>query len=312
MADDSSDIGAIINAALAVYGIKQSDRPPKFYNAPPTPQDQWTTDAKHSLFNYASSYTDQYLRGLNSGQGLNPNSHLSTTAFGDPSFMGGIKIPQIDFSKMPSAPSGTPSTSTPSTNPSGTQNNTPLDNTTPAPKADNPAMAPSTSPSSGGAPSGPVGGAPSGPSGSSDANSPAFTGSVKAWWQNFQQEHPNWSALGTGLLGAALTVAFGPMAGAAFKLLAHLGSSGGIDPNAIDPNTGKAYGDFLGGSQDSGSNPLNPSQPNGNGLGQGIGGTPEYLPGWGNGPTFSGGGGISASDMTPANNKDPYSVFDEP
>lgn len=112
MAADSSStdwLGNLINAAVAYYGIHSSTRAPKTYDVPLTPGEQWTTDTRKNLYNYASGYTDQFLQGLN---GLQPDFRLPTSAVGNPEFMGGIKIPKIDFSKLPSI-AGAPTTTTP-------------------------------------------------------------------------------------------------------------------------------------------------------------------------------------------------------
>lgn len=102
------DWGDIINAALAVYGIKQGQKPPKFYQVPPTPQEQWKDDATKNLAGYASQYTDQFMKGLGD---MNPDYRLQTNLVGNPSFMGGIHLPHFDFSKAPAplaAPAATP------------------------------------------------------------------------------------------------------------------------------------------------------------------------------------------------------------
>lgn len=92
------DWGDIINAALAVYGIKQGQKPPKFYPVPPTPQETWKDDATRNLASYASQYTDQFMKGLGN---MNPDFKLNTNLVGNPSFMGGIQLPHFDFSKTP-------------------------------------------------------------------------------------------------------------------------------------------------------------------------------------------------------------------
>lgn len=123
MADSTDWLGNLINAAVAYYGIHSSTRAPKTYEVPLTPGEQWTTDTRKNLYNYASSYTDQFLHGLN---GLQPDFQLPNSAVGNPAFMGGIKIPKIDFSKMPSI-TGTPATTTPggTTPPGGDQGSGP-------------------------------------------------------------------------------------------------------------------------------------------------------------------------------------------
>jgi hypothetical protein len=94
-------------AAAAILQITRSGQKPNFYEAPLTANEQWSTDAKKSLFDYSGAYTDQFLRGLS---GMNPDLN-------NPAFMGGIKVPSIDWTKMPARPSsgaaGTGATSKP-------------------------------------------------------------------------------------------------------------------------------------------------------------------------------------------------------
>jgi len=83
--------------AALLYGIHKSNQAPNFYTAPPTPTEQWKTDALKNLFNYTSEFTDQYLNGISN---LNPDFRLNTDAVGNPAFMGGIHVPTFDTSKM--------------------------------------------------------------------------------------------------------------------------------------------------------------------------------------------------------------------
>src|SRR3990167_1859454 len=100
----------LVNAALAIYGATREGQTPNTYPVPLTRTEQDTADAKRSLFDYSSAFTDQYLRGFNN---LQPDYKLNTNAVGNPEFMGGVKIPQIDWSRMPARPSyGTPSGAT--------------------------------------------------------------------------------------------------------------------------------------------------------------------------------------------------------
>lgn len=96
---DGSDWSSLINAALAVYGIQQGKKTPNFYTVPPTPEEAWRTDATKGLYNMASGFTDQYLHGLGN---LNPDFKMPNSLTGNPSFMGGVRVPTIDFSKIPS------------------------------------------------------------------------------------------------------------------------------------------------------------------------------------------------------------------
>src|SRR5262249_22296927 len=104
---DLSSILGIINAAVNLG--KGSGSTPNFYTAPLTPGEEWVQGAKKNLFDYASAYTDQYLRGLGN---LNPNYTLPSPLVGNQAFMGGIKVPTIDWSKMPSRPNSTGSGAT--------------------------------------------------------------------------------------------------------------------------------------------------------------------------------------------------------
>jgi hypothetical protein len=107
------DWKTLVSAALAVYGIHENQKPPKFYNVPPTPAEQWRTNASQQLFNFASGFTDQYLQGLGN---LNPSFTMPNSLTGNPAFMGGVKVPTIDFSKVPT-PTPTPPMSPPPTKP---------------------------------------------------------------------------------------------------------------------------------------------------------------------------------------------------
>lgn len=91
----------VINGAMSLYGISRSGQTPNTYPVPLTQSEQNTENAKGSLFNYQSGFTDQYLRGMNNFQ---PDWQQPTNAVGNQAFMGGVKIPQIDWSKMPSRP----------------------------------------------------------------------------------------------------------------------------------------------------------------------------------------------------------------
>lgn len=96
--------GDIINAALAIYGLHKADQTPNFYPVPPSPSETYRLDKTKSLYDFASGYTEQYFKGLN---GLNPDFQMPNSATGNPAFMGGVKVPTVDFGKMPSI-SGAP------------------------------------------------------------------------------------------------------------------------------------------------------------------------------------------------------------
>jgi hypothetical protein len=94
---DSFDWTPIINAALLWYQQRQGSKAPNFYTAPQTPTEQWRVDASKDLYSTASDWSKQFMSGLGN---LNPSTNIGTTRLGDPSFMGGIKLPQIDTSRM--------------------------------------------------------------------------------------------------------------------------------------------------------------------------------------------------------------------
>lgn len=96
----TDDWSTLINAALAIYGIKQGQKTPNFYQVPETPTETWRNDQTKNLYSTASAFTDQYMKGLGN---LNPDFHLNNDMTGNPAFMGGVKVPTIDFSKVPSS-----------------------------------------------------------------------------------------------------------------------------------------------------------------------------------------------------------------
>lgn len=105
----------IAGIASSLYGAgKGSGSTPNFYPLPTTPEEKTASDSKVNLYNYMSQYVDQFLRGLN---GQNPDWAPTSPLLGPNGgggFMGGLHLPQIDWSKMPSAPH---------VNPSGSGNN---------------------------------------------------------------------------------------------------------------------------------------------------------------------------------------------
>jgi hypothetical protein len=181
------DINTLINAALAIYGIQRGNKAPKFYPAPLTPGEEWKTGATKDLFNYASQYTNQYLQGLGN---MNPDFRLSTTALGNPAFMGGIHLP--DFSKMKPLGAAGATASTPTTTTGGSS-------------------AGSDSPFGG---SGGAGGDPFGPQNSAPAGGDATSGGdglagVAQW----MREHPQITMYGADAVAFAIGAIGGPLAG---------------------------------------------------------------------------------------------------
>lgn len=100
----SATTDAMIQAALQIYNNQHGNKTPNFYEVPPTESEKWLLDRQKELYNYSpardyiSSYADQWLKGLN----MNPENFkfMSGELSGQP-FAGGIKMPTIDFSKMP-------------------------------------------------------------------------------------------------------------------------------------------------------------------------------------------------------------------
>lgn len=178
----SFDWGSLFNAAAAILGAHQSQQTPNFYTAPLTPNEQWTTDAKKNLFDYSSAYADQYLRGLGN---LNPDYKLNTDAVGNPAFMGGVKVPVVDWSKMPARPSSGATTATP-------------------PK---PPMADQGSPNDGiaGDPFGSIA-APAGSSGDpfGDWPTPGSQATSNTTWDDIKKFGPQAIALATSFLGQGI------------------------------------------------------------------------------------------------------------
>lgn len=184
----------IINTALAIWSKNQgSGSTPNFYNVPPTPEEAWRTDATKSLYNTASAFTDQYMRGLGD---LNPSFQMPNSATGNPAFMGGVKVPRIDWSKIP------PPTTT---------------GASPVPQT--PASGPPTSDSGNtGVPGDPFGniGSPAGGTGDPFANMPGATPEQQAGLgqlSDWLQQHPDIAKGGVDVIAAALGLIGGPLAG---------------------------------------------------------------------------------------------------
>lgn len=188
---DGFDWSNIINAALAIYGIKKGEQTPNFYNVPDSPQETWRFDQTKNLYGTASGFTDQYLKGLGN---LNPDFQMPNSDTGNPAFMGGVKVPTIDFSKIPSS-SGT-----------GT--------VAPPPAADTPGLPINMDPTGTG-PNHPAGSAgdpfafmpPPGVTVSPDQQ--AGMGQLGDWIK----QHPNIAKGGADVIAAALGLAGGPLAG---------------------------------------------------------------------------------------------------
>jgi hypothetical protein len=206
---------AIVNAALAVYGIQQGQKAPNFYIAPTTPTEQWRTDASQSLYNSVAGYTNQYLQGLGN---LQPNFSMPNSNVGNPAFMGGIQVPKINFSTISpigAIPSTTTPTSTGTTQPSasagtgsgptgqlgdpfGTQ-------TSPAGSSGDPFA---NLPGGGGVGDPTAGGAP--PAAIPDGTTPAQQGAINGIWQ-WMQANPGIVKGGEQAVTGALGIATGPV-----------------------------------------------------------------------------------------------------
>lgn len=106
----------VINAALAIYSLHKADQTPNFYTAPETPAEKYKNEQTKNLYGFASGYTEQYLKGLGN---LNPDFQMPNNLTGNPAFMGGVKVPTIDFSKVPpingAAPPASATPTTPTT-----------------------------------------------------------------------------------------------------------------------------------------------------------------------------------------------------
>lgn len=102
--------GDIINAALAIHSMKQNSKTPNFYPVPPSPAEQYRLDKTKGLYDFASNYTEQYLKGLGN---VNPDFHMPNNLTGNPDFMGGVKAPTFDASKAPSITGAPPAGTNP-------------------------------------------------------------------------------------------------------------------------------------------------------------------------------------------------------
>lgn len=185
----------IINVALDLYSKNQgSGSTPNFYPVPDSPQEIWRNDATKNLYNFASGYTEQFLHGLNN---LNPDFQMPNNATGNPAFMGGIKVPQIDFSKIPSPTGVGTSTPIPATPPTGLGSGN----------------------STTGVPGDAFGhiGAPAGSAGDPFAGMPQNMGDAQQTglgqiWE-WMKAHPEVAKLGADAVAAGMAAAGGPIAG---------------------------------------------------------------------------------------------------
>jgi hypothetical protein len=109
----SSTIPALINAAIAIKAMRDQGKKPNFYTAPQTPQDIWKEGKTRDLFDFYSKLYEQMIAG--SGN-LNPNWQMPNSDIGNPAFMGGVRVPTFDPSKLGSIsnPAGATTTPTPS------------------------------------------------------------------------------------------------------------------------------------------------------------------------------------------------------
>lgn len=106
-----SVIPALVNAGVAVKGMHDQGKKPNFYTAPQTPQDAWKEQQTRNEFDYFAKWFDQFMRGMSN---LNPDFKMANSDVGNPAFMGGVKVPTFDFSKMgsPASPMLAASTTT--------------------------------------------------------------------------------------------------------------------------------------------------------------------------------------------------------
>jgi hypothetical protein len=93
----SSVVPGILNAIIALKSMHDQGKKPNFYNAPQTPQDIWKEGKTRDEYDFFSKWWEQFLRGSSD---LNPSWSMPNNDLGNPSFMGGIKVPTIDFTKV--------------------------------------------------------------------------------------------------------------------------------------------------------------------------------------------------------------------
>lgn len=185
----------LINTALAIWSKNQgSGSTPNFYNVPPTPEEAWRTDATKSLYNTASAFTDQYMRGLGD---LNPSFQMPNNMTGNPAFMGGVRVPTIDWSKIPHPTTAGGASPVPTTPASGS---------------------PTSDSGNTGVPGDPFGniGSPAGSPGDPFANMPGTTPEQQAGLSqigDWLQQHPDIARGGVDVIAAALGLVGGPIAG---------------------------------------------------------------------------------------------------
>jgi hypothetical protein len=106
----SSTIPALINAGIAIKAMHDQKKTPNFYPAPQTPQDAWKEQQTRNLYDFFGKWYEQMIKG---NANLNPSWQMPNDNIGNPSFMGGVKVPTFDFSKMGSPTSPAPSDTTP-------------------------------------------------------------------------------------------------------------------------------------------------------------------------------------------------------
>lgn len=115
----SPTILGLVNAGIAVKAMHDQKKKPNFYTAPQTPQDAWKEQQTRNLYDFFGKWYEQMIKG---NANLNPSWQMPNSDTGNPAFMGGIKVPTFDFSKMgsPTSPSPTDATSPPLTSSSTT------------------------------------------------------------------------------------------------------------------------------------------------------------------------------------------------
>lgn len=106
----STTIPALINAGVAIKAMHDQKKKPNFYTAPQTPQDVWKEQQTRNLYDFFGKWYEQMIKG---NANLNPSWQMPNSNVGNPAFMGGVKVPTFDFSKMGSPTTPAPTDTTP-------------------------------------------------------------------------------------------------------------------------------------------------------------------------------------------------------
>lgn len=106
---------SLLDTLLTYYMYHQSQKPPKSYNVPESPEQQWLfnfmrdyTEQGNPYRDLANGFAQQYVGGLG-GMSAPPNFRFMSPAMQGQQFAGGLKMPQIDPSKFSTMPGGSAS-----------------------------------------------------------------------------------------------------------------------------------------------------------------------------------------------------------